>query len=144
MPVLSRSIDIQASPRTVWNLLATQEGMRQWFEPTIEIDPKVGGFHRHLNQFANIHISGHVQEMVPDKTLVLSWLEEDGDWKFPIRLAFTLEEIPGGTRVTMKFDGFAGIGKLTWDRTLRAYERGMAEHSTLESLKRVAESVRAA
>lgn len=144
MPVLSRTVDIQASPRTVWSLLSTQEGLRQWLEPTLEIDLKVGGFHRHLNQFANIYISGYVLELVPEQTLVLSWFEEDGNWKAPIRLTFTMAEIPGGTRVTMTFDGFAGIGKPTWDRTQQAYERGMAEHGTLDALKRVAEDGRAA
>lgn len=143
MPVLSKSVEIQASPRTVWSLLSTREGLREWFEPSLEIDVQVGGFHRHVDERTQSPISGYVLEMVPEQSLVLSWLEADGDWKFPVRLSFTLAEIPGGTQVTMAFDGFPGIGKPTWDRTQRAYERGIAEHETLESLKRAAESVRA-
>jgi uncharacterized protein YndB with AHSA1/START domain len=144
MPVISRSVDIQARPSTVWNLLSTQEGMRRWLEPEITIDMRVGGDHRHINQHANQLITGKVLEIVPEKQLVLSWFEEGGDWVNPIRLVFTLEEIPGGTRVTMQWDGFAGIGKPAWERTMKAYEIGTERHGTLEALKRAAEAIHAA
>lgn len=138
-PVAERSIEIKASPHTVWGLLATEEGMRQWLDPAIEIDMKVGGGHRHYMPEFDVWLVGTVLEIVPEKLLVVSWIEKDTDWVHPIRLSFTLEAIPGGTRVTQRYDGFAGIGKPTWERTLESYQCGIEEHKLLEALKLVVE-----
>jgi uncharacterized protein YndB with AHSA1/START domain len=139
MPAVERSIEIQASPATVWSFFATQEGLRAWWGAEIEIDMTVGGKHRHYVPEVNQWISGYVLEIVPAKQLILSWFEEDCDWVFPTRLVFTLEAIPGGTRVTHRYDGFAGIGKHTWERTMQAYDRGIDLHNMLGALKAVAE-----
>lgn len=139
MPAVERSIEIQASSATVWSFFTTQEGLRTWWGAEIDIDMTVGGKHRHYVPEANQWISGYVLEIVPEKQLILSWFEEDCDWVFPTRLVFTLEAIPGGTRVTHRFDGFAGIGKPTWERTMQAYNRGIDLHNMLGTLKTVAE-----
>lgn len=144
MPNVTRSIEIQASPETVWSLMSTVEGLRQWWEPKVEIDLQVGGTYRFHVEEADTWISGYVLEMIPGVSLSLSWLEEGGDWQFPIRLTFTLEAIPGGTRVTKQFDGFAGIGKATWARTRDAYQIGSEQHKLLEVLKQVVEAHHAA
>lgn len=138
MPEVLRSVEIKASPKTVWSLLASQEGLRQWLHANLEIDMREGGAHRHVHRDDTV-ISGYVLEIVPEQRLVISWFEEGGDWRFPIRLVFTLEAIPDGTRVTQCFDSFAGIGKPTWDRTQQAYSRGTDEHQTLARLKAAAE-----
>lgn len=140
MPIIRRSVEIKASPRTVWSLLATQEGLRQWLAPNLEIEMQVGGAHRHYMPEFDAWLVGTVLEIEPEKALVLSWMEKDSDWVHPIRLSFTLEEIPGGTRVTQQYDGFAGIGKPTWDRTYQAYQRGVEAHQLLEGLKRAVEA----
>lgn len=139
MPFVERSIEIQASPSVVWELLSTQEGLRSWWAENVEIEMKVGGKHRHFMAEANQWLSGYVLEIIPEKMLMLSWFEEDTDWLFPTRLTFTLEEIPGGTRVTHRYDGFAGIGKPTWERTMEAYNRGIDQHGLLAGLKALAE-----
>lgn len=140
IPIVARSIEIEASPATVWQFFATQEGLRRWFESGIEIDMRVGGTYRFFETEAGAWISGHVLEIVPERRLVLSWFEDDSDWLHPIRLTFSLEEVPGGTRVTHQYDGFAGIGKPTWDRTQRAYDAGIDRHASLHRLKRLVES----
>lgn len=144
MPVVERSIEIQASPSTVWELLATQDGLRAWWAPDIEIDMRVGGKHRHYMAEANQWLSGYILEIEPEKHLIMSWFEEDTDWVHPTRLSFILEEIPGGTRVTQRYDGFAGIGKPTWERTMQAYQRGVEMHNLLADLKKLAEQTHAA
>jgi uncharacterized protein YndB with AHSA1/START domain len=98
-----------------------------------------GGRDRHFVPKANQWISGYVLEIVPEQQLILSWLEEDCDWVFPTRLVLTLEAIPGGTRVTHRYDGFAGIGKPMWQRTMEAYKKGIDAHSLLAGLKAQAE-----
>jgi len=144
MPMVERSVEIKASPKTVWTLMASQEGLRQWFWPDLEIDMRLGGGHRHYVAELDQWIVGTVLDIVPEQSLVLSWFEENTDWVHPIRLTFTLEAIPGGTRVTHRYDGFPGIGKPSWERTQRAYEIGADRHALLERLKAAVESTHAA
>ena len=134
MPEVVRSIEIQAPPSTVWRWLATPEALRRWISPNLEIDLRVGGAYRLLNPGESTWISGMVLELVPEGSLILSWLEEGGDWVYPARLVFTLTPTPAGTRVTLSHDGFAGIGKPTWPATVQAYERGSDQHRLLERL----------
>ena len=139
-----RSIDIQASPSAVWRWLATQEALRRWISPNLEIDLRVGGAYRLREAGVDTWISGTVLELVPEDRLVLSWLEEGGDWVSPARLIISLASAPTGTRVILTHDGFAGIGKPGWPDTLRAYERGADRHQLLERLAALVAAERAA
>lgn len=134
MPAVIRAIEIQALPSTVWRWLATPEALRAWLSPTLEIDLRVGGAYRLLDPGGDTWISGTVLELVPEGGIILSWLEEGGDWVHPARLAVTLTPTPAGTRVTLTHDGFAGIGKPGWPDTVQAYERGAVQHHLLERL----------
>jgi uncharacterized protein YndB with AHSA1/START domain len=134
MPDVVRSIEIAAPPSAVWRWMATPEGLRQWLSPSLEIDLRIGGAYRFHGPDGETWISGTVLELVPEGGLVLSWLEEGGDWVYPARLAITLAPTAKGTRVTLCHDGFAGIGKPGWPDTVRAYERGADRHRILERL----------
>jgi len=114
--------------------MSTQEGLRRWLSPDLEIDLHVGGAYRLRGPEDGTWISGTVLELVPEGGLVLSWLEEGGDWVYPARLLLTLTPTHKGTKVTLAHDGFAGIGKPGWPATLRAYERGVERHGLLERL----------
>ena len=138
MPEVVRSIEIAAPPSVVWQWMATPEGLRRWLSPSLEIDLRVGGSYRLLGPNEQTWISGHVLEMVPEGGLVLSWLEEGGDWVYPARLLITLTPTPNGTRVSLGHDGFAGIGKPDWPKTLQAYQRGSERHQILEHLAELA------
>jgi uncharacterized protein YndB with AHSA1/START domain len=138
MPEVARSIEISAPPSSVWRWLSTQEGLRRWFAPDVEIDLQVGGAYRLLGADGRTRISGTVLELVPEGRLVLSWLEEEAGWVHPARLVVTLEPTASGTRVGLVHDGFAGIGRTGWAGTLEAYERGADKHQVLHVL---AESV---
>lgn len=132
MPAVNRSIEIKAPPSTVWQWLATPEALRRWLNANLEIDLRVGGSYRMVNEGTSI--SGTVLEIVPEGSLLLSWMEEDGDWVHPARLLITLNPTPDGTRVTLTHDGFAGIGKPGWPGTVEAYQRGADRHRVLERL----------
>lgn len=132
MPAVIRSIEIKTPPSVVWRWLATQEALRRWLNPNLEIDLRVGGSYRMEND--GTAITGTVLEIVPEGSLVLSWLEEGGEWVHPARLLITLAPTPDGTRVTLTHDGFAGIGKTGWPGTVEAYERGADRHRILERL----------
>jgi len=114
MPEVIRSIEINASPSTVWRWMATQEALRQWLSPNLEI--------------------------VSEGELILSWLEEGGDWVHPARLLIRLAPTAIGTRVTLSHDGFAGIGKSGWSKTVDAYERGADRHRILQRLAELVEA----
>lgn len=134
MPEVVRSVEIQAPPSSVWRWLATEEALRRWLSPSLKIDLRVGGAYRLLGPDERTWISGTVLELVPEGALVLSWLEEDGDWVHPARLVITLAATLAGTRVTLTHDGFAGIGKPGWPGTVQAYERGADRHQVLDRL----------
>lgn len=134
MPEVVRSIEIAAPPSRVWTWLSTQEGLRGWLAPDVEIDLRVGGDYRMLGADGQTRISGTVLELVPEGRLVLSWLEEDAGWSHPARLVVTLEATASGTRVGLVHDGFAGIGTTGWEGTLEAYERGADKHQVLQQL----------
>jgi uncharacterized protein YndB with AHSA1/START domain len=134
MPQVSRSIEIQAPPSTVWRWLATPEALRQWISPNLEIDLTVGGAYRFLGLDGETWITGTVLELTPEGALVLSWMEEDQGWVHPARLVITLAPTAAGTKVTLVHDGFAGIGKPAWTKTLQGYERGADRHRVLETL----------
>jgi uncharacterized protein YndB with AHSA1/START domain len=134
MPEVVRSIDIQAPPSHVWRCLASQDALRRWLSPSLEIDLRVGGEYHLLGADGETRISGTVLELVPEGSLVLSWMEEGGDWVHPARLVITLTPVAQGTRVSLTHDGFAGIGKDSWPGTLQAYERGADRHRVLERL----------
>lgn len=134
MPEVVRTIDISAPPSSVWDLLSSQDGLRRWLSPDLEIDLQLGGSYRMPGGDGSTWISGTVLEMVPEGRLVLSWLEEDSGWVHPGRLVIALEPVTSGTRVSLMHDGFAGIGKPGWANTVQAYERGADKHRVLQRL----------
>jgi len=121
--------------------MATPEALRRWLSPNLEIDLQVGGAYRFFGPDNKTWISGVVLEMEPEERLILSWMEEGGDWRHPKRLVITLAPTPAGTRVTLVHDGFAGIGKPDWRETLQDYERGADQHRVLETLAALVTSV---
>ncbi len=140
MQQVIRSIEIQAPPRNVWPWLATQEGLRRWISPNIEIDLSVGGAYRFLGPDDRTWVSGRVLDLVPERSLILSWLEEGRGWANPARLVIALAPTAAGTRVTLIHDGFEGIGRADWGEMLQDYERGADQHRILF---RLAELVKA-
>lgn len=143
MQQVTRSIQIPVPPADVWRWLATQEGLRRWMAPNIEIDLRVGGAYRLLGPDDATSVSGTILELVPEKSLILSWLEEGSGWLAPARLVITLAPVAGGTRVTLIHDGFEGIGHPEWGEMVQDYERGADRHRILDRLADVVTGVSA-
>jgi Activator of Hsp90 ATPase homolog 1-like protein len=78
--------------------------------------------------------SGTVVEFEPEKSLILSWLEENSGWLNPARLVITLAPIATGTHVTLIHDGFENIGRSDWLETVQDYEYGADLHRILDRL----------
>jgi uncharacterized protein YndB with AHSA1/START domain len=134
MPSVARSIEIKAPPSAVWRWLATEDALRRWLSPSLDIDLRVGGSYRLLGPDEETAITGTVLEVIEEGCLVLSWLEEGGNWVHPCRLVIALTPTPSGTQVTLTHDGFAGIGRPGWPNTVQSYERGADRHAVLERL----------
>jgi uncharacterized protein YndB with AHSA1/START domain len=134
MPQVIRSIEIQAPPRAVWRWLSTQEALRRWISPNIQIDLRLGGAYRFLGPDDRTWVSGTVLELQPEKSLILSWLEEGSGWVHPARLVISLAPSATGTRVTLIHDEFENIGRSDWADTVQDYERGADAHRILERL----------
>lgn len=134
MPQVTRSIDINAQPRAVWHWLASEEALRRWISPNIRIDMRLGGRYRFLGPDGRTWISGEVLELEPQRSLILSWLEEGSGWANPARLVIRLSPTASGTRVTLIHDGFEGIGVASVAEWVADYERGADAHRILEKL----------
>jgi uncharacterized protein YndB with AHSA1/START domain len=107
--VLSRMLD--APPDRVWRTLTTPEGMQQWFSPKgwttprASADLRVGGrwsvTHRRSDgvDFDN---SGWYLEVIPERRLAFSWVQESAPGKIVMEAHQHLSLIPtrGKTRLT--------------------------------------------
>ncbi len=140
MSQVTRSLEIRATPSKVWRYFASQDGLRRWISPNLDIDLHVGGRFRFLGPDGKTWVSGTVLDIVPEGWLILSWMEEDQRWQNPVRLTLALEASPAGTRASMRFDGFAGTGRADWPDMVADYERGSDQHNTLQILARLVES----
>ena len=134
MPQVIRTIEIRATPSKVWRFIASQDALRLWISPNLDIDLKVGGKYRFLGPDDKTWVSGRVMELVPEGWLILSWLEEDQGWELPARFVIALEACAQGTKVTIIHDGFAGIGRADWPEMVADYERGSDAHGILDKL----------
>lgn len=134
MTQVIRTIEIRAAPSKVWRYLASQDALRRWISPNLEIDLKVGGRYRFLGPDDKTWVSGRVMELVPEGWLILSWLEEGQGWTHPGRFVIALEASAAGTKVTVIHDGFAGIGRADWPEMVADYERGADAHRILDKL----------
>ena len=133
-PQVIRTIEIRATPSKVWRYIASQEALRRWISPNLEIDLTVGGQYRFVGPDQKTWISGTVLELVPEGWLILSWTEENQGWEHPARFVIALEASSAGTKVTVIHDGFAGTGSPNWADMVRDYEQGASAHKILEKL----------
>ena len=91
---VEREVVFPASPEEVWEALTEPERLEEWFANDVELDPTEGGagVFRWDNGEERRAI---VREAVPGERLVLDW-DDEGE------VEFTIEEIPDGTRLTVR------------------------------------------
>src|SRR5215469_1958141 len=133
MPQVIRTLEIRATPSKVWRFVSSQEALRRWISPNLEIDLKVGGAYRFLGPDDKTWVSGCVMELVPEGWLILSWLEEGQGWAHPARFVVALEASAVGTKVTVIHDGFTETSP-NWPEMVADYERGADAHKILDKL----------
>jgi uncharacterized protein YndB with AHSA1/START domain len=126
---LVRSVEIAASPEVVWQLLTDGERVQRWMGIACDIDARAGGIFR-LDINRDARARGEVIAAEPGRMLRLSFGWEHGNpAPGSTTLTFTLEQVPGGTRVTLVHEGLTEAER-------REHDRGWAHY--LERLRVVA------
>ncbi len=108
---MKRNLSFEATyphaPEKVWRALTEREAISQWLMEN-DFEARVG----HRFQFRakpqpgwSGIVSGEVLVVEPPRRLVYSWKTESID----TIVAFTLEPVPTGTRLTLVHDGFDGF-----------------------------------
>ena len=91
MPSVRREVVLPVPRDRAWDLLTDPDELREWLADDAELDPEEGGEVR-----AGDH-EGVVEAVDPGRRLAFRW--DDG--VTPSRVEWTLDEVPGGTRVTV-------------------------------------------
>jgi uncharacterized protein YndB with AHSA1/START domain len=133
------TVDIAAPAERVFRALSDPKELIQWWgSPETyrahrwDAEFRVGGKWRVEGKSAAgqpYSVSGEFLEITPPRRLVQTW---SYDWDAgknhpPTRLTYTLEDVPGGTRVTVRHEGFAkpddcGSHGAGWERVLQWLE----------------------
>ena len=100
--------DLPHAPKRVWRALTDSEIMARWMMPN-DFRPRVGHEFRMTGvPVPAVNFSGivlcKVLELVEDTRLKISWTDDKRlvDWT----VTWSLEPIAGGTRLTMRHEGF--------------------------------------
>jgi uncharacterized protein YndB with AHSA1/START domain len=114
--MLLASIEIKASPERVFRAIASEDIARWWGSPDLYRvtrwtgDLRVGGRWRSEGVAKDgkpFEVSGEYVEIDPPKKLVHSWEPKWVDGP-TTKVTYLLEPIEGGTRLTVRHEGFAG------------------------------------
>jgi uncharacterized protein YndB with AHSA1/START domain len=111
------TVEIAATAERVFKALSDpKELVRWWGSPDTyrahrwEADFRVGGQWRVDGKSAEgapYSVYGEFAEITPPRRLVQSWTYDWEKDQPPTRLTYILDDIPGGTRVTVRHEGFA-------------------------------------
>jgi uncharacterized protein YndB with AHSA1/START domain len=133
---LGRAIEVSAPRERVWAALTRPEELVRWF-PTqgAEIDLRPGG---HASFVWEESADEAVIEVVePPSRLVFRWRPAGTDRPYTT-VSITLEDVPGGTRLTLVESGFASLPGQIRPRAYEGNDDGWA--GELEELKAYVEA----
>ena len=91
---VTREVVVPAPPEEVWQALTEPERLEEWFANEVELDVRPGGAGRFRWDDGDER-HAVVREVEPGERLVLDWDDEG-------RVVFTLEEVPDGTRISVR------------------------------------------
>ena len=110
---VERTVEIDASPKTVWDFLVDPAKMERWMGSEITLEPNPGGAYR-VNVIEGHVASGEIVEVDPPRRLVhtFGWEPEAGN-ENPVgpgstRIEIELEPSGDGTILTFRHTGLPG------------------------------------
>lgn len=124
-------IEIEAPAKTVWDALISRDALREWFNLTTEIEPRLGGEFGFEGASGDrvFRFHGSVEALTPSERISFELRSEDGGTAM---LSFSLRPSADHTTVVLQHDGFddaGGDGVSVWDGdeliALREYVTGI-------------------
>jgi uncharacterized protein YndB with AHSA1/START domain len=109
-------IEIEAPANVVWDALISREALRDWFNATTEIEPRVGGDIRFEGSSGDhpYRFNGSVDSLTPAERIAFDLHSDDGGTAL---LSFSLRPADDHTTVVLQHDGFdeaVGNGASFW------------------------------
>ena len=95
-PWVERETLVEASPEEVWEALTEEDRLEEWLAPEVELEPFEGG--EITVRDGEEERSGTVETVEEEERLAFTWSRPGQGESF---VEFTIEPLPGGTRVTV-------------------------------------------
>ena len=99
---LTRELEIDASPETVWELLVDPVKMTRWMGMSATLEARPGGVYR-CNVVPGHTAVGEVIEVDPPRRLVHTWGWEEGGSVAPGESTVEYELVPSGSGTLLRF-----------------------------------------
>jgi uncharacterized protein YndB with AHSA1/START domain len=94
---ITRELELPAPPDEVWEALTDPDHLAEWFANDVELDARPGG--EGIFRWDNGEIrTAVVEEVEPPRRFGFRWTDDAGG----SAVVFELDEVPGGTRVTVR------------------------------------------
>lgn len=97
---VTREIVMPAPPAEVWEALTDPERLEDWFANDVELDAEPGGEGTFTWENGEVR-HAQVDEVEPGRRFAFRWSDEGTSPDDETHVAFTLEEVPEGTRLTV-------------------------------------------
>jgi uncharacterized protein YndB with AHSA1/START domain len=95
-PWVERDTMVEASPEEVWEALTDEDRLEEWMAPDVELDPVEGG--EISVRDGEDERSGTVETVEEGERFAFTWSRPGEGESF---VEFTIEALPGGSRVTV-------------------------------------------
>jgi uncharacterized protein YndB with AHSA1/START domain len=93
---VERETLVEASPEEVWEALTEEDRLEEWLAPEVELDPVEGG--EIAVRDGDGERAGTVETIEERERFAFTWSRPGEGESF---VEFTIEALPGGTRVTV-------------------------------------------
>ena len=95
-PWVERDTLVEASPEEVWEALTDEDRLEEWLAPDVELDPTEGG--EIAVRDGDEERAGTVETVEENERFAFTWSRPGEGESF---VEFTIEALPGGSRVTV-------------------------------------------
>jgi uncharacterized protein YndB with AHSA1/START domain len=95
-PWVERDTLVEASPEEVWEALTDEDRLEEWLAPDVELEPTEGG--EIAVRDGDDERSGTVETVEEGERFAFTWSRPGEGESF---VEFTIEALPGGSRVTV-------------------------------------------
>jgi uncharacterized protein YndB with AHSA1/START domain len=119
---VERDTLVEASPEEVWEALTDEDRLEEWLAPEVELDPTEGG--EIAVRDGDDGRAGTVETVEETERFALTWSRPGEGESF---VEFTIEALPGGSRVTVVETpiGPTAIASGCWNSRLARLGRAM-------------------